>query len=139
MKNFNFGENLRQIRVQKGVSQDAMALKMNIAQTKFSRIERSKSFPDSEFIDQAAEFLGILAKDLMPADWDGKKKYPNLVCSLTRFGRLAYRVLVVVATYDITRGFCSAVGITLEYQIIIIGIVFVSAGVAFLYYTEKPV
>jgi len=139
MKDFNFGENLRQIRVQQGVSQDAMALKMNITQTKYSRIERSKSFPDSEFINQAAEFLGITAKDLMPADWDGKRKYPKLVCSLTRLGRLAFRVLVFVAAYDMTRGFADGVGITSEFHLVMVGMVFVLAGVVFLYYTEKPV
>ncbi|WP_424287960.1 helix-turn-helix domain-containing protein, partial [Daejeonella sp.] len=54
MEIFNFGENLRKIRVSRGISQEWISNKMDISQTKYSLIERGKILPDAVFISLAA-------------------------------------------------------------------------------------
>lgn len=138
MEIFNFGENLRRIRVRNGISQEAMALKMDITQTKYSRIERGKHLPDKDFIEQAAAFLSISPKDLMPSGWDQVKKV-KLACSLTPAGRIAYRLLLGLAAYDFARGFCTGAGIESSGALIAIGAVCAMGGFVFWYYTEMGV
>ncbi len=96
MEIFNFGENLRKIRVSKGIKQEAMALKLDITQTKYSRIERGKELPHEVFISLAAEYLGVKPKELMPPGWD-QLKTVKVVNSLTRTGVIAYRLLLGIA------------------------------------------
>jgi len=138
MENFNFGENLRQIRVQKGVSQDAMGVKLDINQTKYSRIERSECVPSKTYVDQAAEYLSIPALDLLPPDWDYSKTLLIFRPSLCRAAIYAYRVILAVAFFDMARGFCDGAEITATSSKIAAVIFFEGLAVAFMYYTEKP-
>ncbi len=104
MEIFNFGANLRRKRILAGISQEAVALKMNISQTKYSRIERGTCLPTDPFIAELAKFLGIPLTDLKPSGWNQSKKI-KVAASLTYPGKIAYRVLMAVAAYDIARGF----------------------------------
>ncbi len=138
MEIFNFGENLRKIRASKGISQEAMANKMDISQTKYSRIERGKILPDQVFISIAAGYLEVAPKDLMPPGWD-QLKVVRLVNTLTRTGITTYRVLLAVTAYDIARGICAGNGIVSEPAQV--GVIAFFGGVAVLFhcYTEKQV
>jgi transcriptional regulator with XRE-family HTH domain len=135
MEKFNFGANLRRIRVQKEISQEAMAYKMNIGQTKYSRIERGKLLPDKEFIALAAEILGVPPNELMPAGWDKV----TMACSLTRSGMIAYRLLLASAAYDMTIGFCDGADIESDLSKTAVASFFGTVAVIFHYYTEKEV
>ena len=66
MKNFNYGENLRILRQRKGISQDAMAMNLNISQTKYSRMERRSNMWDSTLVEKIAEILRIPVSELLP-------------------------------------------------------------------------
>ncbi len=104
MEIFNFGANLRRKRLLAGISQEAVAFKMNITQSKYSRIERGRCLPDEAFICELAKFLGVPVTDLKPPGWDHSKKI-KLASALTYPGKIAYRLLLAVAAWDITRGF----------------------------------
>ncbi|MEJ7693208.1 helix-turn-helix transcriptional regulator [Daejeonella sp.] len=138
MENFNFGENLRQIRVQKGISQEAMALKMDITQTKYSRMERSECVPAKIYVDRAAKFLEVPALELLPPGWDYSKTLIIFRPSLGKAAIIAYRVLLAVAFFDMARGFCDGARITATPSKIAAVIGFEGLAVAFMYYTEKP-
>lgn len=138
MKIFNFGENLRQIRVQRGISQDAMGLKLGINQTKYSRLERSECVPAKIYVDRAAEYLGVPALDLLPPGWDYSKTFLIFRPSLSRTAIIAYRLLLAVAFFDMARGFCDGAEITSTLSKIAAVIGFEGLAVGFMYYTEKP-
>lgn len=139
MKNFNFGENLRRIRVQKGISQDAIAMNMDITQTKYSRMERSECVPEKIYVDRAANCLEVSANDLIPPGWDYTKNPTKLQESMTRPAIIAYRILLFVAFFDMARGFCDGAGITSMAVKIGAVIGFEGMAVAFIYLTEKGV
>lgn len=65
MSDFNFGENLRKIRLIKGISQDAMASLLNIPQTRYSRMENQSAVPDADMVNKLAEILKVPSADLL--------------------------------------------------------------------------
>lgn len=66
MADFNFGENLRNIRQQKGFSQEFLATSLNISQAKYSRIERQSAIPDYQLICNMAQILDTPLTQLVP-------------------------------------------------------------------------
>jgi len=66
MGHFHFGENLYKIRRLKGISQDAMALCLDISQATYSRIEKSPTIPDTERVAELAKALSIALPELLP-------------------------------------------------------------------------
>lgn len=138
MENFNFGENLRQIRVQKGISQDAMAMNMGVNQTTYSRIERKECVPDKFYVDKAAEYLKVPVTDLLPEGWDYSKRTTIFRPSLNRAAIILYRILLIVGAYDMALGFCDGAGITTTSSKIPAVAGFEGLAVAFMYFTEKP-
>ncbi|WP_276348678.1 helix-turn-helix transcriptional regulator [Daejeonella sp. JGW-45] len=135
MEIFKFGENLRRKRLLAGISQEAVALKMNISQTKYSRIERGRLLPDDEFIARLAEFLGVPVTELKPKGWNHAKKI-KLVSSLTYPGRIAYRVLLAGAAWDMARGFWDGAEIGSIFTKIALTVCIAMAALVFWYYTE---
>ncbi len=135
MEIFKFGENLRRKRVLAGVSQEAVAFKMNISQTKYSGIERGRFLPDDEFIARLAEFLGVRVTELKPKGWNHAKKI-KLVSSLTYPGRIAYRVLLVAAAWDMARGFWDGSEIGSVFTKAALTACIALAVLVFWYYTE---
>lgn len=64
MEKFNFEKNLRNIRNSKGISQDAMAFKLGISQTTYSRIERGEITPSYELTCKMAIEFDVLPEAL---------------------------------------------------------------------------
>lgn len=62
---FNFGENLRDIRLLKGISQDAMARNLQITQTRYSKMERYSIIPEEIQISDIARVLDVPSADLL--------------------------------------------------------------------------
>ncbi|SKB40190.1 helix-turn-helix domain-containing protein [Daejeonella lutea] len=138
MEIFNFGANLRRKRILAGISQEAVAFKMNISQSKYSRIERGRFLPDDQFIAQLAEFLGIPESTLKPKGWDHSKKI-KLVSSLTYPGVIAYRILLIVAAWDVTRGFWDGAQISSIVTKLVLACLIGFAALVFWYYTEYTI
>lgn len=60
-----FGEKLREARVLKGLSQEALALSLEFDRTYISMLERGKRNPSLFTIYKIADFLEIEASDLV--------------------------------------------------------------------------
>lgn len=56
---FNFGENLKKIRVQHGLTQKQMGEKMGITEQGYSRFERMETTPRESSVDRIAAALGV--------------------------------------------------------------------------------
>ncbi len=115
-----------------------MANKMDISQTKYSRIERGKILPDQVFISIAAGYLEVSPKDLMPPGWD-QLKVVRVANALTRTGIITYRVLLAVSAYDIARGICAGQGIVSEPAQVAVLVFFGGVAVLFHCFTEKQI
>jgi len=60
-----FGEKLREARVLKGLSQEALALSLEFDRTYISMLERGKRNPSLFTIYRIADFLDVEASDLL--------------------------------------------------------------------------
>lgn len=60
-----FGEKLREARVLKGLSQEALALSLEFDRTYISMLERGKRNPSLFTIYKIADFLDVEASDLV--------------------------------------------------------------------------
>lgn len=113
MKNFNFGENLRMLRIYKNICQEGMATGLNISQTSYSRIEANPDEPDLQVINKLAEILDVKPKSLLSARWYAEtvngeaEKNRRSVATISRTGRLAYGILLLVAAWDCSFGAAS--------------------------------
>ena len=110
MKTFNFGQNLRKIRQSKDISQEAMALKLNISQPTYSRIEGDSKVPDHDRVVSIAKVLDVDFSELMPPSTlklilgGNLKEFFN-----TRIGMLIVfgsGLTIVIAAHDLAQSFC---------------------------------
>ncbi|MBC7417975.1 MAG: helix-turn-helix transcriptional regulator [Pedobacter sp.] len=110
MKTFNFGQNLRKIRQSKDISQEAMALKLNISQPTYSRIEGESKIPANAMVVRIAKVLDVDPSELMPPSTlkvilGGKlKEVLN-----TRIGILIVfgsGLMLVISAHDLAQSFC---------------------------------
>ena len=66
MSKFNYGENLRNIRRAKNISQEAIASHLNISQRTYARRERQTVMRDKELTIKIANYFEIDPAELMP-------------------------------------------------------------------------
>lgn len=59
-----FGERIRQLRLQKGMSQESLAFKANMHRTYMGGIERGERNPSLKNIEAIAKALGVSLKEL---------------------------------------------------------------------------
>lgn len=145
MKNFNFGGNLRVLRIYKNVCQEGMAAGLNISQASYSRIEANPAIPDTPVIHKLADTLGVSPEDLLSANWytramnDQYKENRRRVVIINRSGQIAYGVLLTAATWDSIRGIIAGAETESIDIMIFIGLC-LAIGAAFIYqYTVKQV
>ena len=110
MEIFNFGENLRKIRQAKDISQDAMALKLNISQPTYSRIECDAKAPDHNLVVKIAKALGVDLSELMPSSTlksilgeKLKEIFNTRIGMIIVFGS---GLTLVIAAHDLAQSFC---------------------------------
>lgn len=60
-----FGENLKRLRVEKGISQEDMAKKIKIHANHLSRYERGLSAPSIEVVEKMAKLLDVSIDELV--------------------------------------------------------------------------
>lgn len=61
----NFGANLKQVRTEKGFSQDTFATQIGVHVTNLSKYERNKSVPSLEIANKMANALDISLDELV--------------------------------------------------------------------------
>lgn len=121
MNNFNFGQRLRRVRVDKGISQDALALSSDITQSRYSRIERNADVPEITLVERFAKELGVTRSVLLTdAELDQfvpkvnfEKKARELI--FTPLGMIiicGLSVSTVNVAFDLGYGFCLGYGTT---------------------------
>ncbi|MCC2254756.1 helix-turn-helix domain-containing protein [Ruminococcus sp. CLA-AA-H200] len=60
----SIGENIRQLRMQKGINQSALASELNIRRQTISAYERGVTLPDIFVLIRIADFFGITLDEL---------------------------------------------------------------------------
>lgn len=68
--NFDFGENLKALRKQKGFTQEQAAELLNISKQSVSRWENNITYPDVMFLPTLASFYGVTVDQLLGADYE---------------------------------------------------------------------
>ena len=66
--NFNFGENLKTLRVTKGFTQEQTAELLNVSKQSISRWENNITYPDITFLPILASFYNVTVDSLLGAD-----------------------------------------------------------------------
>lgn len=144
MKNFHFGENLRMMRNYRGLTQEAMANGLDMAQGTYSKIEYSKDLPDNEMIGRLAEILQFEPDEFHSTSWyanqyNGAKKTNQTFTVLKRYGQIGYIVLLFVAWLDMSRGFIDGAKIQ-SMDVKLFAALVIGTGVfCFHYYSVKEV
>ena len=110
MKIFNFGENLRKIRQAKDISQHAMALKLNISQSTYSRIEGGSKMPDHNMVVRIAKAVGVDLSELKPLSTLksilGEKLKEVLNTSIGKLVVVGSGLTLVIFAHDLAQSFC---------------------------------
>ena len=60
-----FGENLKAIRLQKGFSQEELAVRLHVVRQTISKWEKNRSVPDAELLIRLAELLEVPVSQLL--------------------------------------------------------------------------
>lgn len=66
--------NVRRLRVEKGMTQEALALTAGIDMSHLANLEVERANPTIEFLDQIADVLGVHISELFRAFPEGAKK-----------------------------------------------------------------
>lgn len=73
-----FGETLRRLRMEKGLSQQQLADRLHVERSSFSNWEAGRRMPDAAMISQVAEALGVDAAVLLSAA-ESPDESPNVL------------------------------------------------------------
>lgn len=60
-----FGENLKKLRKQKGLSQEDLAARLHVARQTISKWEKNSSVPDADILIRLAEILEVSVSELL--------------------------------------------------------------------------
>lgn len=77
MKDFHFGHNLKSKRQEKNLTQEYVALKLNIPQSTYFRLEQKSAIPELSFVYEIAEVLEVKPSALMPKMGDDEPAAPK--------------------------------------------------------------
>ena len=75
--NIYLGENLKALRLQKGLTQEALAEKFGVSFQSVSRWERGESYPDITMLPVIASFFGVSVDDLLGINEDRNEEKIN--------------------------------------------------------------
>jgi transcriptional regulator with XRE-family HTH domain len=132
MDKFDFGNNLYYIRRAKGISQEAMAISLDISQTRYSRIERNLVIPDLEMIYKIAAILEVSSSVLISGTGDANMDDANQLMKSESeyqaknflYSRIRFLTIFVALVifpnwlYEMTESFC--IGLGTSYQVMTI-------------------
>ena len=86
-----FHENLKNIRKQKGFSQEQLAVRLNVVRQTVSKWETGNSVPDAELLIKLGEVLNVLVSDLLGKKIeipDGKDELEVVALELSKLNEL---------------------------------------------------
>lgn len=72
------GENLKAARKAKGMTQEELAMRLNVARQTISKWEKGLSVPDADLLIRLSEKLGIPVNELLGAKMDFAKEDANM-------------------------------------------------------------
>lgn len=89
----NFGEKLKALRKEKGISQEKLAQYLNISFQAVSKWENANTYPDITLLPKIARFFGITVDELLQVEQIDEEKvyadYEKRAMDLYRCGRVA--------------------------------------------------
>jgi putative transcriptional regulator len=104
-----FNENLKAIRKAKGLSQEELAVRLNVVRQTISKWEKGISVPDADMLIKIAEVFEIFVSELLGAKLDNEADTNNIAEQLSRINeqlaiknRRAHRILKIVVGVIIT-------------------------------------
>ncbi|MDO5147476.1 MAG: helix-turn-helix transcriptional regulator, partial [Eubacteriales bacterium] len=86
-----FHENLKNIRKQKGFSQEQLAVRLNVVRQTVSKWETGNSVPDAELLIKLGEVLNVPVSDLLGKKIeipDGKDELEVIALELSKLNEL---------------------------------------------------
>ena len=103
-----FGENLKILRQEKGMSQEILAQKLNVVRQTVSKWEKGLSVPDAEMLVDIAELFEVPVSELLGVKINNEKEINEIAAQLallnehlagkSRHGRKIWkRVLITIA------------------------------------------
>lgn len=86
------GENIKAIRKNKGMTQEELAIKLNVARQTISKWEKGLTVPDAEMVQKISEILDVDIKQLLGTEIHVEKGSNELVEQLSRINeQLAFK------------------------------------------------
>lgn len=86
------GENIKAIRKNKGMTQEELAIKLNVARQTISKWEKGLTVPDAEMVQKISEILDVDIKQLLGTEIHVEKDSNELVEQLSRINeQLAFK------------------------------------------------
>lgn len=86
------GENIKAIRKNKGMTQEELAIKLNVARQTISKWEKGLTVPDAEMVQKISEILDVDIKQLLGTEIHVEKASNELVEQLSRINeQLAFK------------------------------------------------
>ena len=87
-----FCENLKLLRKQKGMSQEALAQQLNVVRQTISKWEKGLSVPDAELLTRIAELFEVSVSELLGARIEEEKNVNEIAAQLALLNeQLAYK------------------------------------------------
>ena len=88
-----FSENLKNLRKQRGMSQEALAQQLNVVRQTISKWEKGLSVPDAEMLVRIADFFEITVSELLGEKMDEKSDVNEIAAQLALLNeQLAKRI-----------------------------------------------
>ena len=101
-----FAENLKTLRKTKGLSQEELAIRMNIVRQTVSKWEKGLSVPDADFLIRLAEIFEVSVSELLGASIGDEVKIDRIADQLSRINeqlaiknrraRRIWKVIIIV-------------------------------------------
>ena len=99
MSNKNIGEIISSLRKEKGMTQNALAEKMNVTDKAVSKWERNLSCPDVNSIPKLAEILGTTVEELLNAQSKKENSKVDEIINIVLIGvGLAMGICIIVTS-----------------------------------------
>jgi len=107
-----FAENLKTLRKAKGLSQEELAIRLNVVRQTISKWEKGLSVPDADLLIQIAEVLEVSVTELLGAKIENEQEFNAVAEQLSRINeQLAIRnrrarriwkgVIIVLAVFTL--------------------------------------
>ncbi len=144
MEKFHYGENLKKIRLSKQLTQEEIALELDVAQRTYSRWERQAKVPKMAVVIKTSAYFKIPEQDLLPPDRAVKtsenqpffdEKLANFLTSpLHWILFLGASAVLCEAVFQFTRGIFESFALTNESSL---NIARTTGTITLLYITNK--